>query len=135
MSSVFIHRIQILGKHLVEQGMRPLYLFDKEAFGSTSCFWFVCSSLTLQPEAPVTIYEPGCRIFEFPCSEIVRYIFKIEAVVHSKLHLLTSSVNCGWLHFFTVAVIVANYKIFVVNPPLQIATTPRIPPAYNKYKT
>ena len=30
---VFIHRVQILGKHLVEQGMRPLYLFDKELSG------------------------------------------------------------------------------------------------------
>ena len=59
----------LLDKRPVEQDMRSLYLFDKEAFGSTSCFWFVCSSLTLQPEAPVTIYEPVCRIFQFPVAK------------------------------------------------------------------
>ena len=50
-------------------------------------------------------------------SEVVRYIFETVAVVSSLLNLLPSiySFNCSWLHFCKVDLIVANYKIFVVN--------------------
>ena len=64
-SSVFIpHRVQI-APWQTSCLCYCFIFFDKEAFGS-SCFGFVCSSLTLQCEAPVMIYKSGCRIFQFP---------------------------------------------------------------------
>ena len=67
-SSVFIpHRVQI-APWQTSCLCYCFIFFDKEAFGS-SCFGFVCSSLTLQREAPVTIYESGCRIFQFPVAK------------------------------------------------------------------
>ena len=50
----------LLGKHLVVQGMWLLYLL-------LLLFGFVCSSLTLELEAPVTIYKVGLHF----CNVIV----------------------------------------------------------------
>jgi hypothetical protein len=58
------------------------------------------------------------------CSKCPKYsktkIYRLAtvAVVSSELPLFKSSSSCSGLHIFEVAVVIANYKNFVVNPPL-----------------